>query len=184
MPPQLAVVVASLVHSRSSLALGHVVASTISNNLGAFSLSLLAYRGGGPVRFGPSSRLYSVFLLVLITLAALAVYFLIYAIWLVYGSVLVVMFVAYLLRVRIAIGRGVLTVPENSDSDSDDTSSNGSGEVASLADSESLRPNSDALSETSPLLEARSRGRWKPLWHQVLHILGYLASCLAGYILS
>ena len=179
---------------RSSLALGNVVGSAISNILGAFSLGLLFYSGGERIQFDRSSRIYSVFLLVLTTFVAPVVYFPRYEVWLVCGAVLVVVFVAYVLGVGVAISRGVLTAPEDSDSESDSDSDDGSsdtlGDAGAAARSDSHRDrrvfaDSSTPSETSALLAGRSRSGRRPLrYHLFQLILGFLGICLAGYILS
>jgi Ca2+/Na+ antiporter len=64
---QLAVVVASMARGRSSLAIGNIIGAAIPNILGAFFLGLLFYERGKPIEFDRSSRIYSLFLLVLTT---------------------------------------------------------------------------------------------------------------------
>ncbi|PKS09911.1 hypothetical protein jhhlp_004534 [Lomentospora prolificans] len=191
---ELAVVVASLTRGRSSLALGNIVGSAISNILGAFSLGLLFYPTGEPLHFDRSSRIYSLFLLVVTTFAVPLAYLPNHTIWLACGIVLVVLFGAYLLGAGIAIGKGILTAPEDSDDDSADSGSDTSSEVEVLAgqsgsqtDRERRSRHHGRPSETSALLEGESRLRRRlfRLWYHILYLLlGFLAICLSGYILS
>src|SRR5690242_18055378 len=105
---QLAVILASLARGRSSLAIGNIIGAAVSNILGAFSLGLLFYERGKAVHFDRSSRIYSLILLVLTTLVVPIAYFPAHIIWLVCGSILIAIFVIYLLIVGVAITRGIL----------------------------------------------------------------------------
>ncbi|KAI7769563.1 hypothetical protein LZL87_003053 [Fusarium oxysporum] len=204
---ELAVVVASLARGRSSLAIGNIIGAAISNILGAFSLGLVFYERGKPIEFDRSSRIYSLFLLVLTTFVTPVTYFSKYRIWLVCGSLLVAIFTIYLLAAGVAIGKGVLTPPEDSDDDSDDDVSDAlsamsvsvAGERDQItpatntrsdaqADGVKVQPSTDTLptsSSSSGPPEPRSSRKKRRLRYHVFYLLvGFLSICLAGYVLS
>ncbi|EMD68966.1 hypothetical protein COCSADRAFT_340662 [Bipolaris sorokiniana ND90Pr] len=162
---ELAVVIASLAHNRASLAIGNIVGSAISNILGAFSLGLLFHDKKDPIVFDRSSRLYSLVLLVLTTFVTPITYFSRKIIWLVCGSILIVFFAIYIGSVGWAISKGTLTSPEDSDDSSDDESSDGESAV-------------DVSSGPSHRKDRTLR------YHLFYLLLGFLAICLAGYVLS
>ncbi|KAL7904581.1 Ca2+ transporter [Trichoderma velutinum] len=167
---ELAVVVASLAQDRSSLAIGNVVGSAISNILGAFSLGLLFYEKGQPIEFDRSSRIYSLMTLVLTTFVTPIIYFATRITWLVCGPLLVAIFGVYFLLIALAIGRGILTAPEDSDDSDDDASSAGS-RTGLLADN------------SNPNIRQR-RSRHRLGYHGFYLSIGFLAICLAGYVIS
>ncbi|KAH9204147.1 hypothetical protein DL95DRAFT_377171 [Leptodontidium sp. 2 PMI_412] len=175
---ELAVVVASLARGRSSLALGNIIGAAVSNILGAFSLGLLFYEKGKPIKFDRSSRIYSIVLLVLTTFITPITYYSRKTIWLVCGALLIAVFGAYILSVGIAISRGVLTAPEASDSDSsDDDSSDRSSTVVAP-------PPALVTPAAAPPSRAPRRKRHHLRYHVFYLFLGFLAICLAGYVLS
>lgn len=209
---QLAVVVASLARGRSSLAMGNVIGAAISNILGAFSLGLLSFEGGRAVQFDRSARIYSLVLLILTTLVTPIICFPTHVTWEVCGPVLIGTFGIYLLLVGLAIGRGVLTAPEDSDSDNDsdgdgDADRDTDNDRGDSSDATSVVGRVEAT-ETDPLIinpcvpkvGASSPGNHPettphpvPSWRRRPHtlryhglylLLGFLAICLAGYILS
>ncbi|KAH8686157.1 Sodium/calcium exchanger protein-domain-containing protein [Tricladium varicosporioides] len=208
---ELAVVVASLARGRSSLALGNIIGAAVSNILGAFSLGLLFYEKGKPITFDRSSRIYSIVLLVLTTFITPITYFSRRIIWLVCGALLITGFGAYILSVGIAISRGVLTAPEASDSDSSDDDSSdeastvrgGEGRLTcpdqvgispsdpalpnakkpSASDEVAPRPALVTLAPTPPSPTPR-RKQHNLRYHLFYLFLGFLAICLAGYVLS
>ncbi|PNP61519.1 hypothetical protein FNYG_13806 [Fusarium nygamai] len=204
---ELAVVVASLARGRSSLAIGNIIGAAISNILGAFSLGLVFYERGQPIEFDRSSRIYSLFLLILTTFVTPVAYFSKYRIWLVCGSLLVAIFTIYLLAVGVAIGKGVLTPPEDSDDDSDDNVSDASSAMSVSAagdqdqiavatntrsdaqtDGDKVQPSADTLptsSSSSGPPEPRPSRKQRRLRYHVFYLLvGFLSICLAGYVLS
>lgn len=165
-----------MAQGRSSLAIGNIIGAAISNILGAFSLGLLCYETGETIEFDRSSRIYSLLALVLTTLVIPVVYFQLRITWLVCGPVLIVIFGVYFLLVGLAIGRGVLTAPEevdDSDSDSDDGDDVGSttgllaGDTATDAGQSNQRHSGKTLT-----------------FHVSYLFFGFLAICLAGYVLS
>ncbi|KAK2922729.1 NCX, central ion-binding domain superfamily [Fusarium oxysporum f. sp. vasinfectum] len=204
---ELAVVVASLARGRSSLAIGNIIGAAISNILGAFSLGLVFYERGKPIEFDRSSRIYSLFLLILTTFVTPVAYFSKYRIWLVCGSLLVALFTIYLLAAGVAIGKGVLTPPEDSDDDSDDNVSDASSAMSVSAagdqdqitvatntrsdaqtDGDKVQPSADTLPTSSlssgPPEPRPSRKQRRLRYHVFYLLVGFLSICLAGYVLS
>jgi Ca2+/Na+ antiporter len=199
---QLAVVIASLARDRSSLAIGNVVGSAISNILGAFSLGLLTHKQG--IKFDRSSRIYSALLLLVTTFVAPLTYFPRKHIWIVCGSILLALFVLYVVSVTWAIGRGKVTAPEGSDSDSSDDDSSDSDnddnrnfhsetiERTNLGQSDVLsRPQAHVLVELSsqrpvaaPPPPAPRRTGKRLRYHVGILFLGFFSISLAGYVLS
>ncbi|KAK4957011.1 hypothetical protein LTR66_013273, partial [Elasticomyces elasticus] len=204
---ELVVVVASIARHRSSLAIGNIVGSAVSNILGAFSLGLLFYKGQDGIVFDRSSRIYSALLLGLtVVVAALTA-------WKpadrgvkrAVGGVLCAVFAVYVASIAWAIGRGKITAPEGSDSDSDSDRTGDSSEAASDSDEEqTVRPFGSSVNstpartngnlETSPLLQNDTRSPTKQrstrpprhtLWyHTAMLIVGFLAICASSYQLS
>jgi Ca2+/Na+ antiporter len=192
-PLQLAVIIASLVQKRSSLAVGNVVGSTISNILGAFSLGLLFFPPG-LITFDTSSRIYTALLFFVTS----SIFGLALGKWLgkTTGIILVAMFVVYLASVSWWIYKGLLIIPEDLDSDSDgDSDSSDNGDEASPA--YDTRSYFSHTSETSPLLsvpDLPNRNRNQPTpgtvpshrltYHILQLLLGFVTLSLSGYILS
>ncbi|KAF5639306.1 sodium calcium transporter [Fusarium sp. NRRL 52700] len=196
---ELVVVVASLAQGRPSLAVGNIIGSAISNILGAFSLGLLFRPTGSHVEFDRSSRIYSLCLLVITTFVVPIIYFSQRIIWLVCGSVLIALFAMYLISIGWAISRGSLTAPEGSD----DVSSSDESDTSSIESRPSVRspllPNReerepgdnerDQRVDGSPavagVVNASSCRRRRNLgYHIGFLVLGFLAICLSGYVLS
>ncbi|KAH8654172.1 hypothetical protein BGZ61DRAFT_500663 [Ilyonectria robusta] len=187
---ELAVVVASLARGRSSLAMGNVIGAAISNILSAFSLGLLSFETGRAAQFDRSARIYSLVLLVLTTFVIPILYFPTHVIWEVCGPVLIATFGIYLLLVGLAIGRGVLTAPEDSDSDSDSDAESDAGATETDPLINPRVPKVRAASpghhrEATPQPVPSRRRRRRTLGYHGLYLLfGFIAICLAGYILS
>ncbi|KAL6705553.1 hypothetical protein ACN47E_006670 [Coniothyrium glycines] len=202
---ELAVVIASLARGRASLAIGNVVGSAVSNILGAFSLGLLFRDANAPSRFDRSSRIYSLVLLGLTSLVAPIIYLPTTVAWIVAGSFLIAFFLLYIGSVAWAIRKGTLAAPEDSDGDdgSDDESSDVDSETGVAAErtfqpangrdygageAQGNRQMCQAVPATSstPLLPlGSSRRKHHSLKHHLFHLfLGFLAICLAGYVLS
>ncbi|PNP41011.1 hypothetical protein TGAMA5MH_06878 [Trichoderma gamsii] len=173
---ELAVVVASLAQGRPSLAMGNVIGSAISNILGAFSLGLLCFEGEG-IEFDRSARIYSLLTVVLTTLVVPVVYFPNGIVWLVCGPLLVLVFGMYFLFVAVAIGRGVLAAPQDSDSESDDDDDDED-------DASSVGSTTGLLADGSTLRARQRRNHHQLLYHGFYLVFGFLAICLAGYVLS
>jgi Ca2+/Na+ antiporter len=169
------VVVASVVQNRSTLALGNVLGSSISNILGAFSLGLLFHPG--QMEFDNAAQVYTSILFALTTVfAALALFGHLDR---VIGGALVIVFVAYLFSIGYAIYRGVLDAPEDPD-DEEDEEPIGNDEERAL-------PN-QVPTETSALLQSTqspaSLQKHSLTYHVIQLILGFLALSLSGYVLS
>ncbi|RYC81987.1 hypothetical protein BFJ63_vAg15130 [Fusarium oxysporum f. sp. narcissi] len=197
---ELVVVVASLAQGRPSLAVGNIIGSAISNILGAFSLGLLFRPTGSHVEFDRSSRIYSLCLLVITTFVVPIIYFSQRIIWLVCGSVLIALFAIYFISIGWAISRGSLTDPEDSDDDSSDDES----DTLSIESTPSVRspllPSHEqhepeyrneldqrvgGSPEVTGVTNVSSHRRRQSLgYHVGLLVLGFLAVCLAGYVLS
>ncbi|TDZ55103.1 Sodium/calcium exchanger MaX1 [Colletotrichum trifolii] len=192
---ELAVVVSALLQGRAPLALGNIVGSAISNILGAFSLGLLFRKRGQATHLDRSARIYS-FLLLGVTTVAIPVTLLPRrGLWLVSGIILIVAFAIYILSVAWAISRGALTAPEGSDSDGDGSSGGeeeggggggGGGDPEPPAPRRQRRRRSDA--EQQPLLRPSqnnfARRRRSLVYHVAYLLVGFLAVCLSGYVLS
>jgi Ca2+/Na+ antiporter len=195
------VVIASLARDRSSLAVGNVVGSTISNILGAFSLGLLTHKQN--IKFDKSSRIYSALLLLVTTFVTPLTYFPRKHLWIVCGSILLALFVLYVASVAWAIGRGKVTAPEGSDSDSsDDDSSDSDTDGDHNVQAQTIQqtnlgqdgvppgPPAQVLEElpsqrpvaAPPPQPRRTRKRLR--YHVGILLLGFLSICLAGYVLS
>lgn len=101
--------------------------------------------------------------------------------WLVCGSLLITTFVAYFLVAVLAVGRGVLTAPEDSDdSDGDDDDDDDD-------DSRSVGSTTGLLADgahTGARQNQQRRQQRKLAHHGAYLIFGFLAICLAGYVLS
>lgn len=183
---QLIVVIAALARNRASLAIGNIIGSAISNILGAFSLGLLFHRRDEAVRFDRSARMYSLVLLSVTTLILPTLYLPTETAWLACGTVLIASFIMYLASVGWAISRGSLTAPEGSDSSSDDDdSSNESGSSTDVESSGNGTFPPTTANATTPLLSHQSRSKHRSLTNHICHlVLGFLAICLSGYVLS
>ncbi|KAL9122294.1 MAG: hypothetical protein Q9187_001142, partial [Circinaria calcarea] len=201
----LVVIIASIARSRSSLALGNVIGSAISNILGAFSLGLLFYPHEGEIKFDRSSKLYSLLLLLLAAFVTVITFFGKKGTWSFLGGLLLVLFVVYVISVAWAITRGIFTPPELSDSDDDDDtqeSHSDSEEGNSFYDGiGTSRHASQDVEVASPLLKTNSipdassdPQRTHPrlcrlphhrlIYHVAFLSLGLVSICLSGYVLS
>ncbi|PVH71354.1 hypothetical protein DL98DRAFT_615571, partial [Cadophora sp. DSE1049] len=176
----LAVVVASILQDRPSLALGNVIGSSISNILGAFSLGLLFHPGR--VIFDRSARVYSAFLFLITT--SFTVIALTKTMGRAAGGIFIGVFAIYLVSIGYAIYKGVLDAPESSDSDDSDDDEGGEGQDA---DAQHDHP----PAEISPLLPNNASGgcpghsRKHTLFYHIAQlILGFIKLSLSGYVLS
>ena len=198
------VVIASLARNRSSLAIGNVVGSTISNILGAFSLGLLFHSTSQKIVFDRSSKIYSLLLLLLTLFTTLLTFLGTRGSWRIFGGILLGLFVAYVISVAWAISRGAIRAPEGSDSDSD-TSDDSSSEDGNTTSEMRQRPNgvitgrpegsSHQDTEAAPVVIPvdSSSGRREPQRRRTRHglkyhiaylLVGFLSICLSGYVLS
>ena len=201
---QLVVVIASLARNRSSLAIGNIVGSTISNILGAFSLGLLFHSTRQKIVFDRSSKIYSLLLLILTIFVTLLSFLGARSSWKIFGGVLLALFVIYVASVAWAISRGAITAPELSDSDEDDNSdesdSDSGGPHPNGVIGNETRPPQDAEATsvalpTNAALDAspaRRGSQHRPLhrrrrslkYHIAFLLLGFISICLSGYVLS
>lgn len=121
--------------------------------------------------------MYSLVLLAVTSFATPVLYFPAGALWLAYGTLLIASFAVYLASVGWAISRGSLSAPEGSDSDSSDGDSSSNGDINSNSGSDADVENATS---TTPLLPRR-----RTLLPHITHLLlGFLAICLSGYVLS
>ena len=200
------VVIASVARNRSSLAIGNIVGSTISNILGAFSLGLLFHSTSQKIVFDRSSKIYSLLLLILTIFVTLLSFLGVRSSWKIFGGVLLALFVIYVASVAWAISRGAITRPELSDSDDDDDDSDesdsdsGGGPHPNGVIGNETRPSQDAEATsvappTNTALDASPARRESQHWplhrrrrslkyHIAFLLLGFLSICLSGYVLS
>ena len=169
---QLAVVIAAILQHKPSIALGNVIGSSISNILGAFSLGLLFYPD--PIAFNRSAKIYTSILFLVTTVFAITI--LTHQLGRVAGIICIVSFVVYTLSVVYGIYRGVLDVPEDEESEGDESEGAGFEEASVI------------ISETSALLPDGTKVNQKPelalAWHVFQVVLGFIALSLSGYVLS
>ncbi|KFY41244.1 hypothetical protein V494_03117 [Pseudogymnoascus sp. VKM F-4513 (FW-928)] len=176
---ELAVVVASILQKRSSLAIGNVVGSSISNILGAFSLGLLFYPGR--MVFDRSAKLYAAILFLITTIFTVVA--LTTGLGRVVGWLFIAAFAVYLVSISYGIYKGVLDDPELSDSDSDSDSDDDGGVHGIDSEAQHLP------AENSPLLPNGATGdrpahKHSLLYHSVQLIIGFVALSISGYVLS
>lgn len=144
----------SIARHRSSLALGNIIGSTISNILGAFSLGLLFYKSDDERLFDKSSKIYSALLVVLTALVAGLTAFGHEIMWRVVGGVVIGLFVIYIFSIAWTIYKGLITAPEASDSDSsDDEDDSVVRQEENVAD---IAPRNDQPKEDRPAREEES----------------------------
>ena len=194
---------ASVVRNRSSLALGNIIGSTISNILGAFSLGLLFHSTKDAVEFDRSSKVYSLLLLLLSAFVTALTLLGTKSTWRIFGGILLALFMVYIASVAWAISRGGITAPELSDSNSDDD--DGSQESASERgernhafgigigthtsqniENPSLPIQTDSPSEelSGSTTRVPRRSHHSMKYHIGFLLLGFLSICLSGYVLS
>lgn len=123
-------------------------------------------------------------------------------VWLICGSILIAFFAIYLISIGWAISRGTLAAPEDSDSDSSDDEDDASSarSTSTSASTRQLRADTnqeEPESSNEPRQQGgggpesvadvpqRSRRRQRSLMYHIGYlVLGFLAICLAGYVLS
>ena len=171
---------AAILQRRSTLALGNVVGSSISNILGAFSLGLLFHPGR--MTFDRSAKLYAALLFLVTTIFTVVA--LTKSLGRIAGGIFIAAFAVYLLSIGYGIYRGVLDAPE--DSDSDDSDDNRSDDY----DTEEAQ-HDHLPAQTSPLFPNKASGEQPAhgpkhglFYHIVQLILGFMALSISGYVLS
>ncbi|KAF8532926.1 sodium/calcium transporter [Trichophaea hybrida] len=185
---ELAVVIASVARHRSSLAIGNVVGSTISNILGAFSLGLLFCSSSNRIVFDRSSKAYSLLLLILTIFVTAIAYFGRKNIWRICSGILVGIFITYVGSVAWVISQGRITSPELSDDDDDSSDEEGETDIRGNAlDAEAARSN--GVSEASSLLQTSQsrvprRTAHSLKYHVFFLFIGFICICLSSYVLS
>ncbi|MCJ1286779.1 hypothetical protein MMC26_006125 [Xylographa opegraphella] len=211
---ELAVIVAALSQGRSSLALGNILGSSISNILGAFSLGLIFT--SGEVKFDRSSKIYTALTLLFTVIFVLVLAFF-KSIGKAAGGLLVTLFGIYIVSIGYYIYKGVMAAPEDDDDDSDDdddnddddsdTTSVSDSSESTLKDEESASQKVIPLTPLTPfhddnvaslesvpltkpeesLIKSAPKIRRPPrslTYHVFQLIAGFLALSLSGYILS
>ena len=190
---QLAVIIAAISQRHSSLALGNILGSSISNILGAFSLGLLFQ--ADDVTFDRSSKIYTGLTLAFTTVLVLYLFFF-KSMGSIAGAILVISFLGYVASIAYYIYKGVMAAPEDDDDDDDDDDSD---DGASDSDDES-ETSDDTLRDPKKaptamtLLDIEKNSSPSPTTHKkpprstAFHIAqllaGFLALSLSGYILS
>jgi Ca2+/Na+ antiporter len=207
---QLAVVVASILQDRSSIGLGNVVGSSISNILGAFSLGLLLFPER-VVTFDRSSKIYAGALFLVTSVFTLLAYT--SRLDFTGGIFFLVAFAIYLFSMGSAVYEGFLTAPqEDEDEDGD-----GDAERGDIAE-ESGQGRGSGLGisifsatlqvppfESTPLLapmedpspnrrmtlideirenNTRDGTQYRLTYHLGMFVIGLMALSLSGYVLS
>lgn len=171
---------ASIHQNRSSLALGNVIGSSVSNILGAFSLGLLFHPGR--MTFDRSAKIYAALLFLVTTIFTVVA--LTKNLGRIAGGIFISAFAVYLVSIGYGIYRGVLDAPEDSDNNNsdDDRSIDGNNEEA---------PRDHIAAEISPLLPNKTSGEHPAdggkhgLFYNIVQlILGFVALSISGYVLS
>ncbi|KAI9648099.1 hypothetical protein NHQ30_002728 [Ciborinia camelliae] len=206
---ELIVVVAAISQHQSSLAIGNIIGSSISNILGAFSLGLIFCPTS--ITFDRSSKIYTTVLFIITTLFSIFILFF-ESLGRIVGATLIAAFGIYVASIAYAIYKGIVAAPkDDSDSDSDTSSDerefdetafekshspipSGSTRLQTMSrtnyDYETL-PERELFEEESEELSLENDPKktlrkipHSTLYHIVHLVLGLLALSLSGYILS
>lgn len=202
---ELAVVIFSIARRRESLALGNVVGSAISNILGAFSLGLLfSNTAGDGLTFDASSVRYTALQLGITILAAVLLGLQEHLHLRAVGSGLIALFVLYIGSVFWAIGKGLVTGPELSDSENESESVSDTAEANEnpRTSTRTVRAygtfsgqNSPAGQGSASSIEARSFesnitrlfpdiARRGPIYHLSHLLVGFVSLLISAYVLT
>ncbi|KAG9565154.1 hypothetical protein KCU71_g5385, partial [Aureobasidium melanogenum] len=182
---ELAVVVICILQHRSSLAIGNIIGSGISNILGAFSLGLIFRSNEEVMVFDSSARMYTLVMLVVTGLVVGLHFVDSPMVSRVFGGILIGIFVLYVGSVAYLIAKGRLVAPESdSDSDSDSDSESEDDEESTANDIAGSQVDS-----TTPLLATEqnmssSRHKHSIAYHVAFLVLGFLAVLLSSFVLS
>jgi Ca2+/Na+ antiporter len=198
--------VAAISQHQSSLALGNVLGSSISNILGAFSLGLIF----SPVDtvFDRSAKIYTSLLLALTSAFVIFLAFF-RGLGRIGGGLLVTTFIFYMVSIANCIYKGIVAPPEDDDDDDDSDSNSDSDSDSddeddkrghSRSSTSTLRDEEAALHEVVGLVDNETglkpasqspsniqivhKPRKSLTYHIVQLVLGFLALSLSGYILS
>ncbi|KAI5237557.1 hypothetical protein E4T43_07995 [Aureobasidium subglaciale] len=179
---ELVVVVVCILRHRSSLAVGNIVGSGISNILGAFSLGLVFHNQDEVIAFDSSAKAYTVVLILVTCVFAGMSFAGSAALTRTFGIVMTVVFALYMVSVVCLILKGRLTAPESdSDSDSDNDSED-------RVDVESVRSSVVGADAETPLLATQRtsglRHKHGITYHVSFLLLGLLTIVLSGFVLS
>lgn len=178
---ELAVVVVCILRHRSSLAVGNIVGSGISNILGAFSLGLI-FRGDEEVMvFDASARVYTLGMLVVTGLIFALQAFHSSMVSRISGGILIALFIVYVGSVAYLIFKGRLTAPE-SDSDSDSDSESDDDTVNDDSESNQINSTTPLLPVDRPL--SALRHKHSTAYHVAILLTGFLAILLSSFVLS
>ena len=197
--------VASILQNRSSIGLGNVIGSNISNILGAFSLGLLFFPEH-VVIFDRSSKIYAGALFLVTSVFALLAYT--ERLDFTGGIFFLVSFAVYLFSMGSAVYEGFLTAQSDSDDEyteegeSEDGSSNtrrqGLG-ISIYSSTLQVSPSeSSPLLDPSPTFSSMRRSTlmtdirenkpgptpYRLVYHLFMFIVGFMALALSGYVLS
>lgn len=192
--------------NNSSVALGNLIGSSISNILASFSLGLLFIES---VTFDHSSKIYATVLLVVTTIFLILLFTLDTMMKWIAGSILVISFIVYVASVASLIYQGTLTLPEDdlsgseseseSETDEAEEGNDTSDEEESLVQEKPSNGSSLALKESTHsrklILSSKAskkchirklpNRRPKPLWRHLLQLLMGLGSLLvSGYVIA
>lgn len=170
-------VVASIAQNRSTLALGNVLGSSISNILGAFSLGLLFHPGH--MEFDSAAQIYTSISFVITTVfTALALFSDLNRL---VGVAFVVLFVVYLFSIGYALYRGVLDAPDDLDEDENEDEDPINNDEEQVVLDQAPTETSALIQSTQSPAPPKKHGL---TFHVVQLILGFLALSLSGYVLS
>ncbi|KAK6005932.1 hypothetical protein QM012_007574 [Aureobasidium pullulans] len=182
---ELAVVVICILRHRSSLAIGNIFGSGISNILGAFSLGLIFRSNEEDIVFDSSARIYTLVMLLVTSLVVGLQFVDSSGLSRVFGGILIAIFLLYIGSVAYLIFKGRLVAPE-SDSDSDSDSDSGSED-----DENSIAEHigDNRVDSTTPLFATQrnmssSRHKHSIAYHVAFLLLGFLAVLLSSFVLS
>jgi Ca2+/Na+ antiporter len=184
-------VVASILQHRSSIGLGNVIGSSVSNILGAFPLGLLLYPES-VVKFDRSSKIYAGALFIVTTVFTLLAYT--GHLDFTGGIFFLVSFLIYLFSMGSAVYEGFLTasVEEDGGYDRDEEEAfnpEGLGisifpatlQVHPLESSPLISSVADDLDEDAPASTAK---QYRITYHVLMFLVGLLALAVSGYVLS
>jgi len=193
--------VASILQNRSSIGLGNVVGSSISNILGAFALGLLLFPEHVVV-FDRSSKIYAGALFLVTTIFTL----------LAYGGRLdftggiffLVLFAIYLFSMGSAVYEGFLTAPQDDgDEETPDDAERPRLDISIYSATLQVPPSeaSPLISPNSPVSprplnqrrstlindireNTREPSQYRLVYHLAMFVVGLMALSLSGYVLS
>jgi Ca2+/Na+ antiporter len=207
---QLAVVVASILQNRSSIGLGNVIGSSISNILGAFSLGLLLF----PERvviFDRSSKIYAGALFLVTSVFTLMAYM--NSLDFTGGIFFSVAFAIYLFSMGSAVNEGFLTAPQEDEDEEEGGGGNpcqpnvaeppeqalgisiisSTLQVPPFESSPLLPPNprnstskrrSTLINDIRENANAQDITKYRLSYHLLMFVVGLMALSLSGYVLS